>query len=514
MAHQVNLDALIPREDFEVLEGSSLSLPTQTLQIRNLEPGDFFYSVVRKPDFQRETSDWPPEKIVSFVQSFLDGDLIPALILWQAGSQIFVIDGAHRLSALIAWVHDDYGDGRTSKRFFEGIIPQEQLDAADFTRRLVKKRIGTYDDHKLAIEHPEKVKEDVLSRARRLGSLAVQLQWVKGDASKAEASFFKINQQAAPIDKTELRLLKARKHPNAMAARAIVRSGTGHKYWSRFNDEKREEIERRAKEINDLLFSPTLKTPIKTLDLPVAGKGYSSQTLPLVFEFVNLVNGAKADSKLAEDLSGEETLRYLTKCRSVANRMSGTHPSSLGLHPAVYFYSSTGRYQPTAFLATVAFLLELENQKRFRDFIAVRRKFEDFLLAHRILVNQVTVKYGSGPKGFARLKQLFQFVLAQLEAGKAISEIVSAMESHPEFSFLQPREVTVGEAGRDFGPDARSAVFLRDALKDPLRCGICGGLIHRNSISIDHIVRRSEGGMGEPANGQLTHPYCNTTIKN
>jgi hypothetical protein len=514
MAHLVNLDALVRREDFEVLEQVSSSQLTQTLQIRNFEPSDFFYSSVRKPDFQRETSDWKSEKIVAFVQSFLEGDLIPALILWQAGNHTFVIDGAHRLSALIAWVHDDYGDGRTSKQFFDGIIPQEQIDAAEATRRKMKKQIGTYEDHKLAIEYPDRVGEEIRDRAKRLGSLAIQLQWVKGDASKAEASFFKINQQAAPIDKTELRLLMARKNPNALAARAIVRSGTGHKYWSRFESAKKDEIERKAKEINDILFSPSLRIPIKTLDLPVAGRGYSSQTLPLVFEFVNQANGVTASSKLSADATGDQTIQFLNNCKTLANRMSGTHPSSLGLHPAVYFYSQSGRYQPTAFLAVVAFLQELEANKRFRAFTSVRRKFEEFLLEHRVLVNQVTNKFGSGLKGFSRLKQLFIYLLEELEASKSSDEILDAMEKHKDFSFLQPREVVENEAGKNFAPDAKSAIYLRNALEASLRCQICYGLIHRNSISIDHVVRKADGGTGDPDNGQLTHPYCNTTIKN
>lgn len=331
MAHQVNLDALIPREDFDVVDTAVSSVPPSTIQIRNLERGDFFYSVVRKPDFQRETSDWSPDKICGFIQSFIDGDLIPALILWKAGSQIFVIDGAHRLSALVAWVHDDYGDQGTSRDFFDGIIPDEQIAAADYTRGLIKRKIGSYDDHQFAIQNPEKAKPEIVAQAKRLASQSVQLQWVQGDATKAEASFFKINQEASPIDKTELRLLKARTLPNALAARAIVRSGTGHKYWSRFTEERRTEIELQAKAINDLLFAPALKTPIKTLDLPVAGRGYSSQTLPLVFEFVNLVNGVKSDSKITADATGDETLRFLKNCKTIVNRLSGTHPSSLGL---------------------------------------------------------------------------------------------------------------------------------------------------------------------------------------
>lgn len=514
MAHQVNLDALIPREDFDVVDADGPAVPTATIQIRNLEPGDFFYSVVRKPDFQRETSDWSPDKISGFVHSFLEGDLIPALILWQAGSQIFVIDGAHRLSALVAWVHDDYGDGETSRKFFAGIIPEEQEIAADYTRRLIKRDIGSYKDYLFAMQHAEKSKPEIITRAKRLGSLSVQLQWVKGDSTKAEASFFKINQQATPIDKTELRLLKARSHPNALAARAIVRSGTGHKYWSRFDEAKKVEIEELAKSINELLFAPSLKTPIKTLDLPVAGKGYSSQTLPLVFEFVNLVNNVKSDSKLVPDVTGEETLRFLRSCRKVVNRMSGTHPSSLGLHPAIYFYSATGRYQPTAFMAVIATILEYEQKDAFKDFVKVRRSFEEFLLTHRILVNQVTNKYGSGAKSYVRLHQLLSWIVSQLVEGADEPEILKRMAEHADFSFLQPAEISTSNYGETFGNDAKSAVFLRDALKEPLRCGICEGLIHRNAISIDHVLRKSEGGLGDPDNGQLTHPYCNTTIKN
>ena len=67
----------------------------------------------------------------------------------------------------------------------------------------------------------------------------MQLQWVRGGASKAEQSFFKINQHAVPINQTESRLLQSRSKPNTLAARAIIRSGTGHKYWSRFDSDVR-----------------------------------------------------------------------------------------------------------------------------------------------------------------------------------------------------------------------------------------------------------------------------------
>lgn len=57
--------------------------------------------------------------------------------------------------------------------------------------------------------------------------------------------------------------------------------------------------------------------------------------------------------------------------------------------------------------------------------------------------------------------------------------------------------------------------FIRTlAYKKAPRCAICGGLLHTHSISIDHIQRKRDGGLGCVENGQLTHPYCNTGVKN
>lgn len=149
---------------------------------------------------------------------------MPAIILWRSPSNdVFVIDGSHRLSSLVAWVQDDYGDGNTSREFFAHSIPDAQIEAAEKTRQIVKRDVGAYDDLKFAIVNPQKaLKPEHVARAKKLGSLAINVQWVNGDATKAEHSFFKINQQGTPIDPTELSMLKARSSPNAMAARAII----------------------------------------------------------------------------------------------------------------------------------------------------------------------------------------------------------------------------------------------------------------------------------------------------
>ncbi len=205
----VNLDALIPREDFDIVEESQTTtgVAKNTVEIRDLEKSSFFYGALREARFSKGNRKLVTEKIQDFVKTFLEGDLVPAIILWRSGQNIFVIDGAHRLSALIAWVNDDYGDNTVSRAFFDNYLPQEQQKAADKTRALLKTSIGTYSEHKIAVEKPDTSRPEVVTRARRLGSLAVQLQWVTGDAKKAEASFFKINQEATPIDKLNCEFL-------------------------------------------------------------------------------------------------------------------------------------------------------------------------------------------------------------------------------------------------------------------------------------------------------------------
>ena len=106
---KVNLDALIRREDFEAEEVISSGKKKETISIEDIKSDSFFFTSLRKPDFQRETNEWDGKKVSELISSFINGDLIPAIILWRStGGYLFVIDGSHRLSALAAWVNNDY----------------------------------------------------------------------------------------------------------------------------------------------------------------------------------------------------------------------------------------------------------------------------------------------------------------------------------------------------------------------------------------------------------------------
>lgn len=525
----VNLDALIERDDFlvagsAVAEGSK----TGTLRITDLEKGAFLHNALRKPDFQRETANWSPDKILEFVRTFLDGDLIPAVILWSAGgSNIFIIDGAHRLSALIAWVWDDYGEGARSLAFFHNSIPAEQKKAAEKTRQLITNSIGSYQEHKNAILFPDSSKPEVKQRAIRLGSVSIDIQWVPTtDLKRAEGAFFRINQAVTQIDPTELRILNARFSPTAITARVVMRNATGHKYWGKFAQPVQTQIELLGRDIYEALFLPPLKTPIKTLDLPVAGRGYSGQTLPLIFDLANIANAlpvadlskskSQATPPQPKDQDGQSTIAMLKKTQSLTRRITGIHPSSLGLHPAVYFYSATGRYQPTAFLAMASLLMDLEEQSNgYKKFTEKRKAFEDFLIAHKNFVNQITTKFGSAAKGFTQVKNLYTFILESIDKGHDDEKMIVGLKAHAVFDFLKPFTAEEGASttGKGFSTPVKSATFLSEALKNPLRCKLCHGLIHFNSIQVDHIKKLDDGGLDVLDNAQLAHPFCNSTMK-
>jgi hypothetical protein len=415
---------------------------------------------------------------------------------------------------LIAWINGDYGDGNISKLIFDGLIPEEQIEVATKTKKLIEKEVGKYTDYQLGLKYPEKVKPEIATNAKNLGAIAVQLQWVEGDAEVAEASFFKINQQAAKIDPTELKLIKSRKKPNGISSRAIIKSGKGHQYWAKFTEENVKEIEKLAKEINEVFFLPKLKNPVKTLDLPIGGKGYSSQSPLLIFEFVNLVNNVKSDDTISEDVDGSLTVEFLKKSKKVANLINSTHPSSLGLHPAVYFYSRSGRHKTASFFAIADFVMELERKNKLKDFILIREKFEDLLLDYDYVVQQILRYYRSSSNAVPHIKSFYNDLMDELQKSDKEQSIKNVLLKD-NYKFIKADEFDASLiSSKDFSSETKSAVFITEALEKALRCKICNARIHTNSITFDHKQRKEDGGLGSPENAQLAHPYCNSTVKN
>lgn len=428
MAQRTTLDAMIPREDFAVSDGEYALDLFPGFPISYLANDSAILKLLRKPDFQRETNHWTSEQFCTFIASFLDNEVIPSLILWKSPKSIFVIDGGHRLSALRAWMEDDYGDGPHSHAFYNGEIPDEQKKIAMKTRRLVERTVGKYATLKQLVG--SKAPIDIsMKRAQTMVTRAVSVQWIQGDAAVAETSFFKINTQGTPLDEIEEMLIRNRRKAISISARAILRAGTGHEYWSKFKEETRGKIVSLAYTFYQLMFEPEMEQPVKTLDLPLGGSISPVDALAMLIEFLAIAGTKDGKPKniteYLDDENGDETVDILTRSIEIVRYITGNGPQSLGLHPAIYFYNDRGKYSRFLFLGVTLLITErVRNNDSgfFRKFTMQREKIEAFLMANRSLIG-ILLQNMSKASRVVKMRDLFAFLISEFQDGREVQVI-------------------------------------------------------------------------------------------
>ncbi|MBS0628417.1 MAG: DUF262 domain-containing protein [Verrucomicrobia bacterium] len=518
MSTLVNLDALIKREDFGTEDEFETYESFNTISIRDLTEGSLVGPNLRKPDFQRETNHWTPFQILSLLESFVTGELVPSVILWKSPTYLFVIDGGHRLSALKAWIEDDYGDGALSYEYFGREISKDQKRNAEITRKLVNDSIGSYKQLKLKNEKQD-LSPDERRRITTIIARGLQVQWVKGDADKAEHSFFKINTQGTPLDQIEELLLKNRNKPIPIAARAIIRAGTGHKYWSSFSEENAEKIEQISKELHKILFEPEIKRPIKTLDLPLGGSKGVRTALQVLLDFIIIAarnqQGLPKDlSEQENDLTGFNTIDVLKKSNRLAKRVTGNDSGSLGLHPAIYFYGPSGRHSGAMFMGIMSLIskkLNENNPKFFYDFTKSREKLEEILIEKKDLIATILQKHISKNR-ISVFSDFINELIIRINNGETIQDVDIVAITKLEGKIVLGAPINPSIA---FSEEAKSESFIRAAIKTAIKCPICNGYLDpEKSMSYDHLIPVRENGGGTSDNCQLTHPFCNQSVKN
>ena len=515
LVQRVDLDAMIPREDFGVLEDSYVLDLMSDFPIRHLAKDAPVLRLLRKPDFQRETNHWSPEQLVTLIESFVDNEVIPSLILWKAPTYIFVIDGGHRLSALRAWMEDDYGDKHVSKAFYKRDIPKKQIAIAERTRKLVEKRVGRYTD--LLANVDIKGSSILQKRAQAVVTRALPLQWIQGNALVAETSFFKINSQGTPLDETETLLIRNRRKPIAISARAIVRAGSGHKYWSAFPQDKVAEIEKVTNSFYEKIFKPEADNVVKTLELPLGGSVSPVDALSLLIEFLGIAGsrepGGKGIASYLDDNTGEATALVLKNAFQVLRVISSNESKSLGLHPAVYFYNEKGKYSRFLLLGMVAVIQEKlrnNNSTWFIQFTDARQMLEQFLIRHKSVIGMVLQNLSKGHR-IPKIRDLIELLVREMKDGGTVT-IESAFANLGLIGRIV--DVRAIQSSPDMTDDTKCEVFLRQALPGAALCPICGGILDpKKSSTFDHIKALREGGTGDVTNAQLAHPFCNSGYK-
>lgn len=411
-------------------------------------------------------------------------------------------------------MNDDYGDRQISQAFFSYKIPTRQKEIAEECRARVAAEVGTYSDLSGALRNnptPERIRW-----ASNIAS-SIKTQWVEGDANNAQNSFITINQRSVQIDDTEKYMILARKKPNVIAARALIRCATGHEYWGKFDESFKRKTTTYAKKIYDVLFEPENADIMRTIDMPIAGKPYSADALRLTLELMNFANDRKSkkDIEAIEDDNehGESTARWLERAYGVVKYLSGNNSASLDLHPAVYFWGATGKHHPSAVLAVVSFVQYLVATEGLIDFCRHRAKFDEFLVNNNSIVKHILGAYGGWKKSAPSVFEMYKDVFNGFKDGKTESEIEQDLVDKPKYSGLAELMTLRGNPGKRPTRETKIAVRRNELLKSALRCQICFARLPSHSISDDHKVRAQSGGRGSEENMQLSHHYCNHGFK-
>ena len=514
---------MIARSDFATQEADDKVFENvSTISLRDFTRGGLIGPNLRKPDFQRETNHWSPAQVKSLLECFINGDLIPSVILWQSPTYLFVIDGGHRLSVLKAWVEDDYGDGPISQKFFGYDVSSDQKKAADKARELINSELGSWQHFQAKIDDTSELTTAERKRINTIISRGLSIQWVKGDPDKAAESFFRINMKGTPLDDVEELLLRNRKKPISIAARAVIRSAQGHRYWSAFDNTKVQEIEKIAKELHQVLFKPELEKPIKTLALPLGGAQSVRTALQILIEFILVSNRnqqglPKKIEEYPDETDGSKTVEALKKSLKLAKSITGNDKGSLGLHPAVYFYGPTGRHSEPLFLGTVTlFAKKIANndQTFFRKFTSAREKLESILIKNKDLIATIVQKHYSNERSDKYLYMLEGVINSILEEKEVDENMLVSLSGFRGKKLVAASLSSLLSETKKFSEDTKSKVFISTALSSAMQCPICKGYLDpEKSISYDHIIRIREDGNGDSENCQLTHPYCNQSIK-
>ena len=311
-------------------------------------------------------------------------------------------------------------------------------------------------------------------------------------------------------------MIMARRKANVLAARALVRSATGNEYWSNFSQDKKDNISKLATSIYNIIFEPENEDIGRSIELPAAGGSYSPDSIRIAIEMVNLANEYRPPRELSEeadDPDGSRTIRYLEKTLAVVKHISGSQPSSLGLHPAVYFWSATGKHNPAAFLAVVAFFRGRIVGSELIEFSRVRANFEEFLVQNTEITKSILGRFGGWTKSVPAMLRYYEKILDGLHEEKNFEEILNSVLSDHTLTNQHSNVEINSIANSRVSRETKNTVRRRQLLESAVRCPICHARLPSTGFSDDHKIRVEDGGRGDARNIQLTHRYCNHGLK-
>lgn len=556
----VYLDHLILRENLrysrpnENEASASAPAPKHGLRLSDLQ-NPARVKLFRKPDFQRETSAWSTEDCVSLLDSIVNEQVVPSIIMWSSPDSGFdyILDGGHRVSVILAWLTDDWGDGATLSHYVDDQREKSIQDAAQSVRDLVRMKIGTIHDYQEAESAIEQAMLDGKSPQKDLPSLVFKrglfyqrllkghiefhVLWVPGNYEKAEQSFIKINKSGHELSEWEIKLVTNRNSSFARIVMSIASIASASKYWPIIIPDhpypnqvqaKAKQIVQRIYLIHNFLFNPPYQERIQSLQQPLMVVSGAQQKPYYLAEFLTVLQGgrgqsAETDKLLSQDRSAtpDEILdngqKIVEQAIEVFEQMIGKTSTSLSLVSTLYFYTESGRYVRSLLYGFVYWMFagsERDIISRKKVFSAYRSSFEGLLMdTKEDLVSGLTRKTGSGPDITTQTATFFNTMLKLIQAHSGDIQSQAFADAYAELTkkqFSRKTKISPEGKSRSFQGRTRSTIMLQTLLSNPVRCGICKGVLDPSSaVEFDHIKPVAFGGPTIASNGQLAHPFCN-----
>jgi prophage maintenance system killer protein len=420
---KVQLEHLIKRAS---VTENSMQIATRLkndLTLSDLNKGNIFFKQLRKPYFQRDTNSWTVDRLEKIIKSFVNDMLIPSVILWNSKKDgIFIVDGAHRISALASWVNDDYGESVYDKNH---IMIKDYIDST----------IGSYssfieknDEHSVII-----------------ASKSISIEWINGDYENVKDSFIQINQQGVAITNDEKELIKNDTKPSSQLSRKILSHAGGQDIYD--NDGY-------SKEIFKLLFEPTYDR--ESGIYPMCGDIKDEFIIGRIFNLVKCFENTNniEYSNLENDCY--KTIKLIVDKLQLCNR--------------VYFYGKTSMYKQSALIGISLFVNKLEKEQSIDEFIGVRKKFEDFLISYPEHIQQIVRDGRYVKKSTRKILNYYLEIFTVLKNGSNdLSEITNRFNEKK----VSNRTKIID---RQYNEEIR-------ALK---KCVYCGGYLNNYSTSEYH----------------------------
>jgi hypothetical protein len=561
----VYLDHLIERESFRYTRSQEQLRYDKRSEQPYLRIDDLLVpqrvEKLRKPDFQRATRAWTPEDCVSLLDSLVNEQTIPSIIMWSSPDNglDYILDGGHRVSAVLAWLRDDWGGNLTPDEYRDDEEKAAIEIAARKVRNLVDATVGNVGEYIEAeqllsqiVRAGGKPLDEMTEKAFRRalfygdllkGNIWFHILWVRGDYEKAEQSFIKINKSGKQLTPWERRLIENRNSSFARAVMSVANISSARHYWpQQIPDSSTSDVASDVEQIlagvtslHQELFKPPYKRQVRTLEQPLLiSETYNRPYY--IAEFLTVVAGGRGQEAETDKLISagrdasplaivQEGLKLITDAEDALDHIVTASPKSLALPPAVYLYTSGGRYVRSLLYGLLYWLLagdEAEVRQRKRVFCAYRASFERVFIGHKDeFVGNISRRSGSGAEITTQTARYFNGILDLvarhkgdttseafgIDFGEFIDRLLKKRASRSQSNGVA--NSTVGKS-RTFTPAQQSMVYLREMLRTPITCGLCGGILDiTGPVQHDHVQPFGQGGKTIPDNDRLTHLFCN-----